>query len=225
MLQKIGQLLSVNWIRTIYFNFSVFPAKKALTFPVLLYGRFSIHALKGEVVIDGPVRMGMIKVGQVSVGIFDKKARTVLNIYGKLVFKGTANIGGASAISVGRNSELILGTNFKITAKSSIIATGGKSVLIGDDCLLSWDILIMSSDFHKIIDKSTGAVVNDPEDIVIGNKVWVGCNTTILKGSVIPDHVVVGAGTIISNKKLDETNAIYAGIPAKKIGNNISWKY
>lgn len=225
MLQAIRQLLSVNWLRTICFNFRFFPAGKALKFPVLLYGRFSMHALKGEIEIHGPLRMGMVKIGQVSVGIFDRKARTVFNLHGKLVFKGTANIGGGSAISIGKQSTLTLGNNFKITAQSAMVATGGKSIQIGNDCLLSWDILIMNSDFHKIMDHATNAVINDPEDVVIGDKVWIGCKATILKGSVIADHTVIGAGTIISNKKLEYSNAIYAGIPAKKIGNNISWTY
>lgn len=51
--------------------------------------------------------------------------------------------------------------------------------------------------------------------IDIGNNVFVGANTTILPGVVIGDNSVIGAGSLVS--KDIEPNAVYAGVPARKI--------
>lgn len=218
-----GNIFKVNWIRTVIFNFKYFRFRDAARFPVLLFGRFDIHALKGEVILKGPVTKGRVRIGAVTVGIFEKRSSTVLNIYGTLQFDGPANIGGGSSISIGKGATLRLGANFKVTAKSSIVATGAKSVEFGADCLLSWDILVMNTDFHKIMDKTSGEVINPPQDVKIGNKVWIGCQVTILKGAVITDNAVIAAGSVVSGT-LDQEHSIYAGLPAKKIRNDIYWK-
>lgn len=50
----------------------------------------------------------------------------------------------------------------------------------------------------------------------IGNDVWVGANVTIAQGVSIGDGAVVGANSLVL--KSLEPYGIYAGIPAKKIG-------
>ena len=52
-----------------------------------------------------------------------------------------------------------------------------KSINFGDDNLLSWDILMMDTDFHKII-SSDGEERNKPSAIDVGNHVWIGCRVT-----------------------------------------------
>lgn len=53
------------------------------------------------------------------------------------------------------------------------------------------------------------------QGIVIGNDVWIGAQTTILKGAMIRDHAVIGANSIV-NSEISE-NVIAAGNPAKVI--------
>lgn len=52
--------------------------------------------------------------------------------------------------------------------------------------------------------------------ISIGKYCFIGTNSVIVKGSVIPHYSVFGAMSLI-NKKYDETYCLYGGIPAKKI--------
>jgi acetyltransferase-like isoleucine patch superfamily enzyme len=49
--------------------------------------------------------------------------------------------------------------------------------------------------------------------IKIGNNVWVGDKSTILKGVTIGDNVVVGANTLV-NKDVPD-NCVIGGIPFK----------
>lgn len=54
----------------------------------------------------------------------------------------------------------------------------------------------------------------------IGNDVWIGANVSICQGVHIGDGAVVGAGALVNTDI--EPYAIYAGVPAKKIGMRFS---
>ena len=109
-----------------------------------------------------------------------------------------------------------------ITGRTSIICS--KEISFGDSCLLSWDILIMDTDFHSIIDKG-GKMLNPNKSIIIGNNVWIGCRNTILKGVTIADNVVISAGSKIT-KNIDEPNVIVGGTDSQKILKRESlWHY
>ena len=53
-------------------------------------------------------------------------------------------------------------------------------------------------------------------NITIGNDVWIGKGVMITDGVTVGDGAVVGAGSLVTSDI--EPYAIYAGIPAKKIG-------
>lgn len=220
-MKKVFKFLSFINLKTIRFNFKYLPFKHAIKFPILISGKTYLRGLEGKVVIKGALSTGMIKIGYGNVGIFDiKVSRTIWEVSGTVIFKGKAFIGHGSKISVAKGGNLILGENFKITAESSLVAS--THVEFGKDCLLSWDILVMDTDFHKIRD-NTGLVINNPSPIVIGNKVWIASRSLILKGTNIPDNSIIGAASVVG-KVLDNAGALYAGIPAKMIREGVSWE-
>lgn len=53
--------------------------------------------------------------------------------------------------------------------------------------------------------------------IKVGNNVFIGSRTIILPETRIGNNVIIGAGSIVKGNI--ESNGIYAGIPAKRIGN------
>lgn len=53
--------------------------------------------------------------------------------------------------------------------------------------------------------------------IEVGSNVFIGSNTTILAGTKIGDNVIIGAGSLV--KGHISGGGVYAGVPAKKIGN------
>ena len=151
----------------------------------------------------------------------DPKAKTVITIAngGVLVFKGEAHIGRGSKIYCAPNSKLILGERFAISALTQIACY--KSIVFGDDVQFSWDCLVMDSDTHRIYYENKK--INEDQKIVFGNKIWIGCRCTILKGSNIPDGCVIGAMSCVTGNKF-ENNTIIAGVPAKSIKKIISWE-
>lgn len=192
-----------------------------MRFPFWISSKTYLRKTKGSININGPISTGMIRIGYGDIGIFDKKrSRTIWEVAGKVIFEGKAEIGHGSKISVGESGELVLGKNFAITAETAIIAY--KKVVFGNDCLLSWEILIMDTDLHPIMN-AADEILNPDAAILIGNSVWIGCRSTILKGSVIPDGSVIAANSIVS-KKLSGTNQIFGKQPITSIAQNIYWR-
>jgi acetyltransferase-like isoleucine patch superfamily enzyme len=207
-------------INTLMFNFKYFPFWLAITFPVYVGRKVKFENLKGCIEIHSETKPGMILLGKSGIGIFDNNySRMVLDIHGKIIFKGTAHIGQGSKISVGINGTLQFGNNFRITAQSTIIAY--KEIVFGDNTLVSWNNLIMDTDFHSIKDLN-GELLNPDKEIVIGNNVWIGCNCLILKGANVGDGSVVAANSFV-NKNLESNNSIIGGNPLSIIKENIIW--
>lgn len=127
-----------------------------------------------------------------------------------------------SRISIGNNVVLELGNNFAITGRSSIISQ--KEITFGNDCLLSWDILIMDTDFHHIMNEYD-EIVNRPRPIHIGNHVWIGCRNTILKGVNIVDNVIVSANSTLTKNVVESNCAVSSsGKDAIILKRNLNWK-
>lgn len=79
----------------------------------------------------------------------------------------------------------------------------------------------MDSDAHHIIG-TNGDQMENTSPIKIGNHVWIAANCTILKGVVISDNCVVGAGSLVT-KGIFPENQIIAGRPAKSIKKIKDW--
>jgi len=120
-------------------------------------------------------------------------------------------------------SEISIGAGLSAYRDINVVAKNGKNIYIGDECMLAREIMIRNNDGHVILDRKTGELLNAPEDIVIGNNVWIGMRVMILKGAVIPNGSVVGAMSMV-NKKFDEENILIAGVPAKKLRSDIEWR-
>lgn len=204
--------------KTIIFNFRYLPLREALKLPFLISHNVVLRKLGGRVHVRNP-SLFSIRIGFGDVGIFDKElSRSVWCVGGTVEFLGVASIGHGSKISV--DGLLTIGNNFHISAESSICVK--KSVIIGNDVLVSWDVLIMDTDFHVITDEN-GVIINEDDPIFISDNVWIGCRSLILKGVTISFGTVIAAGAIVS-KSITKPNCIVAGVPAKTVRDNIFWK-
>lgn len=211
-------LFILGFPKTLYFNFKYLPFNKAVKLPILVSHRVYLMECNGNIKIDAPINFGMIRIGFGQVSIFDQhKSRSIWKVTGNIVFKGNASIGHGSKISVA--GLLTVGKNFIITAESQIRCD--KSIVFGDDVLISWESLFIDSDSHKII--YNGVITNNPKDIVIGNRVWIGCRCTILKGVELCDGTVIAAGSVVTGVFNDE-NVIIGGNPSIIIRKNIRWE-
>ena len=79
----------------------------------------------------------------------------------------------------------------------------------------------MDTDAHTVRDME-GKLINDDKPIIIGNHVWIGCRSLVLKGTEIADNNIIAAQSVL-NKKYLGTNCIFAGHPAIVVKQNIAW--
>jgi acetyltransferase-like isoleucine patch superfamily enzyme len=219
--KRLFKFLSRVTLKSIYFNFKYLPFNTALKLPILVSNHTYLKLCAGSIVINGPIRTGMIQIGFATVGIFDhKRSRSIWNVSGRVIFKGKTFIGQGSKLSVGGGGTLTLGSDFNISSETAIICS--KAITFGNNCLLSWEILLMDDDYHQITNMEN-EVINEPTPIIVGNDVWIGCRCTILKGSVIPNNSIIAATTTVA-KKLVQQDSIYGGNPLKVLKTGIKWK-
>lgn len=167
-------------------------------------------------------KLGVLKFGFVEVGIFDKTyERTVLQIEGSIRVEGKASIGHGSRVVVGSDGILTLGDHFISTAAMNLICW--KDITIGHDVTVSWNTLIMDTDFHEIVNMETGKAYEKTKPIRIGSNVWLCTRSVILKGSVVPNGCIVGAGALVS-KQFNNENTIIAGNPAKEGKGGVTYR-
>lgn len=124
-------------------------------------------------------------------------------------------------IQKSNDSQLVIASGIFIGSAKFLIEEPKTYIKIGKNCMFSDNIMLRNSDGHPIYDKQ-GILLNRAKGIVIGNHVWLGCNTTILKNVVLADDIIVGAGSVVT-KSFDKTGVILAGVPAKVVKEDVSW--
>ena len=121
----------------------------------------------------------------------------------------------------GDDNEIVLGDGTTVGRNCEFATLEGTKIIVGKDCMFSHDILVRTSDSHSIVDLN-GKRINPARDIKIGNHVWVGLQSLILKGTIVADNSVIGARTIV-NKRFEEPGCTVAGTPATIIKKGINW--
>lgn len=100
------------------------------------------------------------------------------------------------------NAILDIGGNCKFNY--NCIITAKKKILIGNNVECGPNVLIYDHDHdykYKLKEKKFKCM-----EVVIGNNVWIGANTVILKGTKIGDNCVIGAGGVV--KGVFESNSL-----------------
>jgi len=146
----------------------------------------------------------------------------VIEIYdgGTLIINGTVILGANVSLLVGAGATMILGSkeNGYMTVSHDTQIVANQRVEIGSDCMFSWDVLIMDTDIHPIIEPP----VPTHSPVIIGDHVWLGCRSIVLKGVTIGDGAIVGAAAVVV--KNIPPKAAVAGNPATVVKENVVWK-
>jgi acetyltransferase-like isoleucine patch superfamily enzyme len=170
-----------------------------------------------SVQVDGNNNLISIDVGSYLQGvkIYLQGENLQLKI-GKSVF-----IGQGSVLWMENTDGLLeIGESTSIE-KVGIAVAEGKKIIIGKDCLISYEVDSRCSDSHAIFDKETKSRINFGEDIKIGGHVWLGAKSMILKGVCIGEGSVFGAASVVT--KSVEVNSVAVGNPAKIVKSNVIW--
>lgn len=123
----------------------------------------------------------------------------------------------------GENSLVTIGSNSSFYKTIINCPESNSNIIIGDDCMFSYDTHVYNTDGHPIYDKNTGKRINYAKQIQIGNHVWVAWGVTILKNVIIADNIIVGRSAVVSKSLLEE-HCVFAGVPARIIKKDIYWE-
>jgi acetyltransferase-like isoleucine patch superfamily enzyme len=98
-----------------------------------------------------------------------------------------------------------------------------QEIIIKNYVKLGGGVKIYDSDFHSLkaeerMDFKSDMLNKKTKKIVIGNHVFIGANSIILKGVEIGDNSIIGAGAVVS--KSIPANQIWGGNPARFIKEN-----
>ena len=214
----------LNKIASYRINHIIFPKDIAKKMPIycswhvewqgIQKGSIEIHS---DNIYKGMIQIGHDRIAKSLIGI--NKSCINLENSGKLIFNGPADLSQGISIYSHDNAVLTFGSNIYSNGYCSIFCR--KKIAIGNDNMWGWNVTIMDNDGHPIYNPDN-EVINNPREITIGNNVWLGSDTNIMKGSHIPDGCIVGKGSTVTRKET-KTNSILAGCPAKVVKENISW--
>lgn len=137
------------------------------------------------------------------------KARTKLE---KIFFF----VGDGCNLKIGRNC--LLSSNISFLAKEK----KGTRIIIGNNCAIAGDCIFRCGDGHTIIDIDSGEPLNEPDDIIVENHVWIGYRCIFLKGAYVAKNSVVGAMSLL-NTSFEESNVVIAGTPARIVKHDVGW--
>ena len=147
----------------------------------------------------------------------DNNYFSILSTYNKTKIKRAFfYISDGCSIEIGRNCYFNNGVTMMAKEKA------GVKIVIGDDCVIASECTFRCGDGHTLINEYNGNPLNEPDDIIIEDHVWVGVRCLLLKGTYIAENSVVGAMALV-NKKFDIPNVLVAGVPAKIIKSGINW--
>jgi len=149
-------------------------------------------------------RKATLKIGKSWTACSDPRHNSV-GVFQKVIIK---------VLSPG--ATVIIGDN---VGMSGVSISCSERIIIGNDVLLGSGVLITDSDAHPIHPdlRDDGAYILKAP-VIIGDKVFIGARSIILKGVKIGNGAVVGAGSVVV-KDVPEMS-IVAGNPARVVGDS-----
>lgn len=164
--------------------------------------------------------------GRVTLGQPDKSKAIISRLPVNIYIGEKANVKIGQSVSIGEgvniivkdNAELTIGQQTYFTSDAHIEAMN--SISIGSNCAISWGITIIDDDHHTILPQTEKN--KQKGSVQIGNHVWLGCNVTILKSTVIGNNCIVAAGSVVKGTFPDD--CLIAGNPAKVVKQSINWE-
>ena len=126
---------------------------------------------------------------------------------------GTLHSGGCALwsgvrLEVAEGAVLSIGKGTYLNRNTVVVCH--ESVEIGAGCMVSWDVVIMDTNDHKVPGSSPAAGA-----VTIGSGAWIGCRAIVLPGVTIGPGAVIGAGSVVTRDI--PANSVAVGQPARVV--------
>lgn len=160
--------------------------------------------------IDGNVIIKSARTKSISIGNnFKLNSRVRSNLVG---------ITNPAIIQILDNGKLKIGNNCGFT---SLVISSREDIIIGDNVKIGANVRIFDHDYHSLNfldrrDKKLDGNNCKSKKVTIGDDVFIGTNSIILKGVTIGDRTIIGAGAVVSNQNIP-SDSLVVGNPAQII--------
>ena len=212
---------SVNWIKTIYFNYKKFPYAIARKMPVYFYGRVKLTSITGNLNIEAPIKRAMIGFGQPYEFITRSKGISELFLRGTFVFKGHVQFGKDYIIHIDENAYCEFGHMASLASSGKIICKD--KIVLGKYARIGSESQLIDTNFHQMIDTQTGEKFKMTSSITLGDYNFISNRVTIMQKTITPNYCTIASNSLVNK---DYTpfgeNILIGGIPAKLLKENIS---
>lgn len=206
--------------KKLFFTKELLKCKKILSYKESKKSKGVIHINKNtEFIKDKTANIKVdtrLGIGRVIGYTGNLKTTFIMEKNSKILVKGKFYFYTGCKVVVRENAELILGNGSFINVDSKIYCK--EKIEIGTNTFIGEEVIIRDTDEHNIIRKK----YKNTLPIKIGNHVWIGMRSMILKGVTVGDNTIIAAGSIVT--KDIPSNCLAAGNPAKVIKHNISWE-
>ena len=124
----------------------------------------------------------------------------------------------------GEGQSAVIGTGLYCNGMEVQMSEGNAVFRMGNDCMISWGVKVRTSDGHAIVDLDTGKAINTPQDVVIGDRVWLCEDIKILKGVLVPSDTVIASGSIIARSfGAEDSCSVIGGCPGRVLKRGVRW--
>lgn len=212
----VSELAQVNWSKTIYINFRMLSLRDAIKFPIIIWGKCRLALKGGKIVFDVPVRRALLKIGYRYETFYSKEPSQV-KIHGVFTLKGEVWFGSSTQILVEPKATLTMGQLSSMGTHASLVCT--KSVLFSEYSRVGSFSYISDSNYHYMKNVKDNSILPFNKPIKIGARNYIGSKVSLLPGTVTPDNIVIGYGSVCNKdyRNIIPENSVIAGIPAKLV--------
>jgi acetyltransferase-like isoleucine patch superfamily enzyme len=179
------------WVKKIYITFRTWYTNHFLRPACEGLGDYHTVMKPWYVHIGGP----NIRIGRCATLVAEPDSWVRIGVWGAEPGKGSITIGDFVMISPG------------------VRISAAQSITIGDAVMMANGAYVTDSDWHGIYDRVRRDDLRSP--VVIGDNVWLGDNSTVLKGVTIGENSVVAARAVVTRDV--PANVVVAGNPARVV--------
>ncbi len=123
--------------------------------------------------------------------------------------------------TVFEESVFYLGPGATFTSEARVLPTERKHVIVGRDAMFSSRVAFRTADPHLIYSVESRERVNPSDSIWVGDHVWLGEDTLLLKGAKVGSGSILAARALITKKI--PSNSTAAGVPGRIVSKGIFW--
>lgn len=161
--------------------------------PIRVYGSLKL-SLGGKIILPSGSRKNTVIINSCHEDYTAPSGKAELNIQGTWRLGGSLHVGPDGCIAVAEGALLETGADTYLGRDTQIHCY--RHVSIGNG-VFAGEMYICDSTIHKVL--SAGAEKPMHGEVVIGDGVYLGFRTILLKGTVIPAGSVVGSGAVCTS--------------------------